>query len=93
MVGLVDVHVWELDPQKYADAAVHSDFLTPLALHEAVALVVLNQIDRLPDWDLPSVPESPKASCRGAGWAGYSHLALLPSWAPAWTRFGPRTAR
>ena len=29
MVGLVDVLVWVLDPQKYADAAVHNDFLSP----------------------------------------------------------------
>lgn len=48
MVGMVDVLVWVLDPQKYADAAVHNDFITPLATHGAVTLVVLNQIDRLP---------------------------------------------
>ena len=58
MVGLVDVLVWVLDPQKYADAAVHNDFLTPLASHGAVTLVVLNQIDRLPDRDVPAVLES-----------------------------------
>ena len=48
MVGLVDVLVWVLDPQKYADAAVHNDFLAPLSSHGAVTMVVLNQIDRLP---------------------------------------------
>ena len=48
LVGMVDVLVWVLDPQKYADAAVHNDFLAPLASHAAVTLVVLNQIDRLP---------------------------------------------
>ncbi|WP_144670842.1 GTPase [Arthrobacter sp. U41] len=61
MVGLVDVLVWVLDPQKYADAAVHNDFLTPLASHGAVTLVVLNQIDRLPERDLPPVLESLKS--------------------------------
>ena len=61
MVGLVDVLVWVLDPQKYADAAVHNDFLTPLAAHGAVTLVVLNQIDRLPERDVPPVLESLKA--------------------------------
>ncbi|XAS62944.1 GTPase [Micrococcaceae bacterium Sec5.8] len=60
MVGLVDVLIWVLDPQKYADAAVHNDFLTPLASHGAVTLVVLNQIDRLPDRDVPAVLESLK---------------------------------
>jgi GTP-binding protein EngB required for normal cell division len=58
MVGLVDVLVWVLDPQKYADAAVHNDFLTPLASHAAVTLVVLNQVDRLPKSELKPVLES-----------------------------------
>jgi GTP-binding protein EngB required for normal cell division len=58
MVGLVDVLVWVLDPQKYADAAVHNDFLAPMAAHGAVTLVVLNQIDRLPDRDVEPVLES-----------------------------------
>ena len=36
-----------LDPQKYADAAVHNRYLIPLAGHAAVFTVVLNQIDVL----------------------------------------------
>ncbi|WP_026818130.1 GTPase family protein [Arthrobacter castelli] len=47
MAGQVDVLVWVMDPQKYADAAVHYGFLRPLASHGAVTLVVLNQVDRL----------------------------------------------
>ena len=47
LVGLVDVLVWVLDPEKYADAAVHERYLTPLAGHAGVLLVVLNKIDRL----------------------------------------------
>ena len=58
MVGLVDVLVWFLDPQKYADAAVHNDFLAPLSSHGAVTIVVLNQIDRLPDHEVRPVLES-----------------------------------
>ena len=58
MVGLVDVLVWVLDPQKYADAAVHNDFLSRLASHGAVTLVVLNQVDRLPEHDVQPVLES-----------------------------------
>ncbi|HSN37579.1 MAG TPA: GTPase, partial [Arthrobacter sp.] len=61
MVGLVDVLVWVLDPQKYADAAVHNDFLTPLASHGAVTLVVLNQVDRLPAHEVGPVLESLKS--------------------------------
>lgn len=47
LVGLADLMVWVLDPQKYADAAVHSRYLTPLAGHSAVIAVVLNQSDLL----------------------------------------------
>ncbi|NKG22713.1 GTPase [Paeniglutamicibacter terrestris] len=47
LAGQVDVLIWVLDPQKYADAAVHHDFIRPLATHGSVTLVVLNQIDKL----------------------------------------------
>ena len=47
LVGLVDVLVWVLDPEKYADAAVHDRYLAPLAGHAGVLLVVLNKVDRL----------------------------------------------
>jgi hypothetical protein len=47
LVQLVDVLVWVLDPEKYADAAVHDRYLVPLAGHAGVLLVVLNQVDRL----------------------------------------------
>ena len=39
--------VWVVDPQKYADATLHNDYLKPLADHAGVMLVVLNQADRL----------------------------------------------
>lgn len=60
LVGMVDVLVWVLDPQKYADAAVHNGFLAPLASLGAVTLVVLNQVDRLPAADVGPVLESLK---------------------------------
>ncbi len=47
IVGLADLMVWVLDPQKYADAAVHRRYLAPLAGHSAVTAVVLNQADQL----------------------------------------------
>jgi energy-coupling factor transporter ATP-binding protein EcfA2 len=47
LVELVDVLVWVMDPQKYADAAVHDRYLAPHAGHAGVLLVVLNQVDRL----------------------------------------------
>jgi GTP-binding protein EngB required for normal cell division len=47
LVGLADLMVWVLDPQKYADAAVHRRYLVPLSGHSEVIAVVLNQADRL----------------------------------------------
>lgn len=47
LVQLADVLVWVLDPQKYADAAIHNRFLRPLASHAEIMLVVLNHVDEL----------------------------------------------
>ncbi len=47
LVGHSDLIVWVLDPQKYADAAVHRRFLVPLSGHSEVVAVVLNQADLL----------------------------------------------
>jgi len=47
LVDLVDLVVWVLDPQKYADAAVHRRYLTPLGGHGNVLLIAFNQVDRL----------------------------------------------
>jgi energy-coupling factor transporter ATP-binding protein EcfA2 len=44
---LADMVIWVLDPQKYADAAVHNRYLIPLAGHAAVFTVALNQVDVL----------------------------------------------
>lgn len=42
-----DLLVWVTNPQKYADAVLHSRYLLPLAGHEDSVVVVLNQLDRL----------------------------------------------
>ncbi len=47
LVGVSDLMIWVLDPQKYADRAVHRRFLVPLAGHSEVIAVVLNQADLL----------------------------------------------
>jgi GTPase Era involved in 16S rRNA processing len=52
LIELVDVFVWVTDPQKYADAAMHERYLRPLAGHDGVTVVVLNQADRLPREDV-----------------------------------------
>ena len=52
--ALVDLFVWVTDPQKYADARLHDDYVAALATHEAVTMVVLNQADRLTADGVPS---------------------------------------
>lgn len=47
-VERVDLMVWVLDPQKYADALVHEQYLRRFSRHDDVTVVVLNQVDRLP---------------------------------------------
>ena len=47
LVQVVDVFAWVVDPQKYADAALHDQYLRQFAGHSAVTMVLLNQIDRL----------------------------------------------
>ncbi|MBM6404280.1 50S ribosome-binding GTPase [Phycicoccus sp. CSK15P-2] len=47
VLELVDLFVWVVDPQKYADSRVHDDHVALLSAHEAVTMALLNQIDRL----------------------------------------------
>ncbi|MCK5929415.1 MAG: 50S ribosome-binding GTPase [Nocardioides sp.] len=49
LVALTDMFVWVLDPQKYADAAIHDRYLAPMRTHADVMVVVLNHIDTVPE--------------------------------------------
>ena len=49
LVEVVDAFVWVVDPQKYADAALHEQYLRRFAGHAAVTIVVLNQVDLVPE--------------------------------------------
>ncbi len=48
LVRLVDLLVWVVDPQKYADEALHAQYLQQMTEYQDVMVLVLNQIDRLP---------------------------------------------
>lgn len=52
ILELVDIFVWVTDPQKYADARLHDEFVSVLSHHGAVTLAVLNQSDRLAPDDI-----------------------------------------
>jgi energy-coupling factor transporter ATP-binding protein EcfA2 len=47
ILALVDLMVWVLDPQKYADRVVHKQYLSQFSRHREVTVVVLNQSDLL----------------------------------------------
>ncbi|MPZ63672.1 MAG: ABC transporter [Propionibacteriales bacterium] len=49
LVQTSDLLVWVLDPQKYADNALHERFLRRLAGHADVMLFVFNHIDEVPE--------------------------------------------
>ncbi|MEH0827467.1 MULTISPECIES: GTPase [unclassified Micromonospora] len=55
LLGLVDLVVWVVDPQKYADRVIHTSYLREFHRHRDVTLVVLNQADRLSAAELPRV--------------------------------------
>ncbi|MUK02122.1 ABC transporter [Vibrio cholerae] len=67
LTGQVDVLLWVVDPQKYADAALHHGFLSGLAAHGAVTLVALNQADRLEPHDVATVTASLEGILAGEG--------------------------
>jgi GTPase Era involved in 16S rRNA processing len=83
LVTHADLLVWVLDPQKYADAAVHDRYFRPMASHQEVMLVVLNHIDTVPverraamvddvrrllaSDGLPDVPVIPASAREGVG--------------------------
>ncbi|ASW53019.1 GTPase [Plantactinospora sp. KBS50] len=55
LLGLVDLVVWVVDPQKYADRVVHESYLREFHRHRDVTVVVLNQTDLLPPADVQRV--------------------------------------
>ena len=49
LVELVDVLIWVVDPQKYADAALHNRYIKPFASHSSIMAFALNHADKLTD--------------------------------------------
>jgi GTP-binding protein EngB required for normal cell division len=83
LVGVVDLVVWVLDPQKYADQTVHDEYLRHMSPLRDVTVVVFNQTDLLSSADaqrcladlarlveadgLPGVPVLGTSARTGAG--------------------------
>ncbi|SCG38611.1 GTP-binding protein EngB required for normal cell division [Micromonospora siamensis] len=70
LLGLVDLVVWVVDPQKYADRVIHTSYLREFHRHKDVTLVVLNQADRLPPAELPRVLDDLRRLLDADGLAG-----------------------
>ena len=82
----VDLVVWVVDPQKYADDALHSGYLRRLTGRDAAMMLVLNQVDTVPqdvrsdlvadvrrllvEDGLPDVPVHEASAATGEGVAG-----------------------
>ncbi|HLU32513.1 MAG TPA: GTPase [Natronosporangium sp.] len=52
LLDLVDVVVWVVDPQKYADRLIHEQYLRRFTRHQDVTLLALNQADLLSAGDV-----------------------------------------
>ncbi|MFY1696921.1 GTPase [Solwaraspora sp. WMMA2101] len=52
LLGLVDLVIWVVDPQKYADRVIHRGYLREFHRNRDVTVVVLNQADRLDQSEL-----------------------------------------
>ncbi|WP_374927739.1 GTPase [Kytococcus sedentarius] len=61
VLDMADLFLWVTDPQKYADARMHDDYIRARRHHDTVMLVVLNQADLLP----PEAREEVLADLRG----------------------------
>jgi GTP-binding protein EngB required for normal cell division len=70
LLRLVDLVVWVLDPQKYADRVVHRQYLEQFQHHRDVTVVVLNQADRLPRADSERLVDDLRRLLDGDGLTG-----------------------
>lgn len=75
VLEMADLFLWVTDPQKYADARMHDDYIRARRHHDTVMLVVLNQADLLP----PDAREQVLADLRGLlERDGVSDVRVLP---------------
>jgi hypothetical protein len=55
LLGVVDLVIWVVDPEKYRDARLHHDYLRPMAAYSGQFIFALNQVDRLDSGELTDV--------------------------------------
>ncbi|MEE6287820.1 GTPase [Georgenia sp. MJ173] len=69
LLPLVDILIWVVDPQKYADNALHARYLRGLAGRQDAMLVLVNQVDTIPADAVPRVRDSVRDLLREGGLA------------------------
>jgi len=82
LLSLVDLLVWVLDPQKYADRLVHEQYLAQFARHGDVTVVLLNQADLLAPADVDRCLVDLRRLLEADGLASVPILATSPIGAP-----------
>jgi energy-coupling factor transporter ATP-binding protein EcfA2 len=75
LLGLVDLIVWVVDPQKYADRALHEGYLNQFGAHRDVTVVLLNQADLLRGDDRDKVLADLRRLLKEDGLDGVATLA------------------
>jgi GTP-binding protein EngB required for normal cell division len=70
LLSLVDLMVWVVDPQKYADRLVHQGYLRECQRHRDATVVVLNHADRLSAADVRQVGADLRRLLAADGLAG-----------------------
>jgi GTP-binding protein EngB required for normal cell division len=76
LVERADLLVWVVDPQKYADAALHERYLRVLTRHGDVVVLVLNQADRLAPAEVEAVLADLRRLAAEDGLPGVRTLAV-----------------
>jgi GTP-binding protein EngB required for normal cell division len=76
LVELVDLLVWVVDPQKYADAALHERYLRPMATHRDVMIMALNHVDEVPPDQRPALVADVRRRLDEDGLAGVPVVAV-----------------
>lgn len=72
----VDAVAWLVDPVKYADPILHSEFLEPVSEHSAQFVFVMNKMDLLPKSDRKTVIDDFTRLLEGDGFSDVNVLAV-----------------
>ena len=68
LFAVVDAVVWVLDPEKYRDTGLRTDFLDPMSAYADQTVFVLNKIDQIPDTELGDVLNSVATNLARSGY-------------------------